>query len=118
MARILLVDDEAEFCNAFREFLVRRKHTVFIANHGTRALEILREERPDALVIDIRMPGMDGREVLKKARETDKNSVILVVTAIGDAGLKKEIMELGATGLLQKPVNLLEVCKLIEDKIG
>ncbi len=118
MERILILDDEAAACKVLKEFFEGESYTVFTSQNGENALKIVEKEKPGILLVDIRMPGMSGKEVVKKAREFDTDSLIIVLTAILDAGLKKELKSLGASEVLNKPINLMEVLKLVKQKLS
>lgn len=103
--KILVVDDEYAFCKSIKEFLVRLGYTVIITTSGEHALDILREERPDVMTLDIRMPGMNGYEVLESIRKGGSVKVI-VVSAIDIPEMEDKLIHAGAKAVLYKPVNL------------
>lgn len=109
MERILIVDDEAAALKILREFFEGEDYLVSTAGNGEEALEIMAEERPDILLLDLRMPRMGGREVIKKARDFNRDLFILVLTAIQDEKAIDEAKALGADGVVSKPINLVEV---------
>ena len=73
MAKILVVDDEVKICELLQRFFEKKGYTVITANSGMDAIEKVQNESPDVMLLDIRMPGMDGVEVLKCVREFNKN---------------------------------------------
>lgn len=104
--RVLLVDDEEEFRRSASRSLGNRGLAVREAEDGTAALAAVRQERPDLVILDLRMPGMDGIETLRRLRGIDESLPVIVLTGHGSlhdalAGIALEI-----TDFLQKPVDL------------
>lgn len=115
-ATILLVDDEAEIGALLGEFLRRRGYVVKIAQSGETALEMIRAEPPDLVLLDIYMPGLNGVEVLRRLRREGSNVGVIMVTASQEEPLLKTAMDLGAFDVLTKPVDLgqLELAVLVK----
>jgi DNA-binding NtrC family response regulator len=107
--RILLVDDEANARTAMAELLRDDGYTVETAADGFKALPKLEEFAPDLLLTDLRMPGMDGLELLRRCRERDPSCVVLVMTAHGAVESAVKAMRDGASDYLLKPLNIDEV---------
>lgn len=105
-SRILLVDDEREFVQTLSERLLIRDMGSTIAYDGKSALEMAREDEPDVMILDLRMPGIDGIEVLRRIKETQPKIEVIIVTGHGSEEDRKTCMELGAFGYLQKPVDI------------
>lgn len=108
---ILVVDDEPEICELVGEFLARRGYRVKTASGGEQALEAIKAEMPDLVLLDIYMPGVNGVEVvrqLKTANLLEKLGVIML-TASQEEPLLQEALNLGAFDVLSKPVNLDEL---------
>lgn len=81
---ILVVDDEESIRFLYREELEEEGYTVITASDGEEALRKVRKDRPDLITLDIRMPGMDGIEVLHRIREMDKDIPVIMSTAYGE----------------------------------
>lgn len=81
---ILVVDDEESIRFLYREELEEEGYTVITAADGEEALRKVRKDKPDLITLDIRMPGMDGIEVLHKIREMDKDIPVIMSTAYGE----------------------------------
>ena len=116
MTKILVVDDEVKECELLRRFFEKKDHTVITANSGMDAIEKVQNESPDIMLLDIRMPGMDGMEVLKCIREFNKKIGIIMVTAVMDEDIAKSAMKLGADEYITKPIDLehLEMHVLVD----
>jgi two-component system, NtrC family, nitrogen regulation response regulator NtrX len=101
--RILIVDDEESIRVALQRMLEYQGFETRLAEDGFRALEILTEEPVDVVLLDIKMPRMDGTEVLQKIRERPDGPFVVIVTAHGDTQTAVECMKLGADDYLEKP---------------
>ena len=104
--KVLLVDDEVDFVEALSERLEARGLRVTVAVSGTEALERAREQRFDAVVMDLAMPGLDGIEALKVLREEHPEVQVVLLTGQGSVKKGVEAMKLGAMDFLEKPVDI------------
>ncbi len=115
MSKILVVDDEIKACELLKRFLEMKGYDVIMSNSGEDAIEKAKSEKPDAMLLDIRMPGMEGTEVLKRIREFDKDVGIIMVTAVKEEQVGKAALMLGADEYITKPIdfNYLETSLLV-----
>jgi len=113
-AKILLVDDEDEFVNALAQRLEVRGLKVTGATRGEDAVEMIGNQIFDIIVLDLAMPGMDGLETLKKIKEKDPDTEIVMLSGQGNIKSGVAAMKLGAEDFLEKPVDLNELLKRIE----
>lgn len=104
-ARILVVDDEPAARTGLEKLLVQDGYQAFTAEDGTTALEQTAERSPDVVVTDLKMPGMDGVELLRHLRKQDPDLPVIVVTAFGDVSSAVTAMRSGATNFLTKPID-------------
>jgi two-component system nitrogen regulation response regulator NtrX len=102
-ARILIVDDEDSIRIALQRLLEYNGFETRLAEDGFRALEILAEESVDVVLLDIKMPRLDGLDVLQRIRERADGPFVIMVTAHGDTQTAVECMKLGADDYLEKP---------------
>jgi CheY-like chemotaxis protein len=79
--KVLVVDDELHLCNVLRRILEREGYNVITAPDGETALQFTEEEKPDVILLDLMMPGMDGREVCRRVREFSATTQIIYFTA-------------------------------------
>jgi DNA-binding response OmpR family regulator len=100
---ILLVDDEAAITDNLAPFLVRSGFDVRVASNGEDALQKIGIQVPDLLVMDVLMPRLDGREVLRQLRQADNWVPIILLTQVGEAGERAMALEEGADDYLNKP---------------
>ena len=116
MSKILVVDDEVKACKLLKRFLELKGYEVIVSNEGEDAIEKAKNEKPDAILLDIRMPGMEGTEVLKRIREFDKDVGIIMVTAVKEEATGKGALEAGADEYITKPIdfNYLETTILVD----
>ena len=120
MARILIAEDNAEIRTLVSGILVEEGHKVGVANNGQQALDMIMDDAPDVLVLDIMMPQMDGYAVLKeiKASGTREGMKILVLTAKTSETDWVRGYKLGADAYLTKPFDTDELVNGIEDLLG
>ncbi|HSF05028.1 MAG TPA: response regulator [Methylomirabilota bacterium] len=101
--RILIVDDEAPVLDVLSEYFAGQGYAVQTAASGAAALAAVGRERPDLVLLDVRMPDMDGVEVLRRLRAVNGDLAIIMVTANEDLGLARETLKLGAFDYVAKP---------------
>ncbi len=114
MKKILIVDDEKPIREMLKKFLAKKGYQVYETDNGEDALKIVEQELPAVVLLDIRMPKMDGVEVLKKILALDKNIGVVMVTAVSETAVAEKCIELGAFDYITKPISLeyLEECLL------
>jgi len=110
MEKILVIDDEKPTLMMFRLTLAAYGFEVLTAENGQEGLEIFTRERPTIVLTDIKMPGMNGIEVLKRVKEIDPSVEVIVITGHGDMDLAIQALNLDATDFINKPIqrHLLE----------
>jgi DNA-binding response OmpR family regulator len=104
--KLLLVDDEAEFLETLVDRLDLRELKTEVAYNGKEALSAVEEEEPDVIVLDVKMPGMDGIEVLKRMKKAYPNVEVVILTGHANERDEQRARELGAFDYLKKPVDL------------
>ena len=104
--KLLLVDDEREFVQTLSERLLMREVHSATAFDGETALDILSEDEPEVMILDLKMPGIDGIEVLKKVKATRPEVEVIILTGHGSEQDRETCMSLGAFEYLQKPVDI------------
>jgi DNA-binding response OmpR family regulator len=116
MARILVVDDEQDVCDMLEKFLTIKGYEVSTALSGEDALALVKKEKPHIVLLDIRMPEMDGIECLERIKEIDKEIGVIMITALKQEEVGKKAMELGAYDYITKPLSLqyLQDCLMVK----
>ena len=106
MSTILVVDDERLVCDLLRSVLGRHGHEVITALNGREGLELFKKHRPRFTLLDLRMPEMNGIEVLKQIRAIDPQAAVLILTAWGSDALEQQARQLGVVDFLSKGLSL------------
>ncbi|ODS32271.1 MAG: response regulator [Candidatus Scalindua rubra] len=105
MSKILVVDDEVRAYEFLKSILERHGHDVITSNNGNDALNKARKEDPDVMLLDVRMPGMDGIEVLKQLKKAVPLLPVILVTAVTDIDTAVQAIKLGAYDYVTKPLD-------------
>lgn len=103
--RVLLVDDEREFAESLSERLTMQDIGAAVTYDGSAALDLISEEEPEVMLLDLNMPGINGMDVLKQVKTNRPDVEVIIMTAHGSEAERKRCMELGAFAFLQKPVD-------------
>ena len=117
-SKILVVDDEPEFCGLLANILTEMGYEVSTAVGGWQGLAKIRENPPDILFLDIKMPQMDGLECLRRIRKAKRKFVVVVMTGYGDIKSAREAMRLGADEFISKPFDLDDLKSLVNELVG
>ena len=113
MIKVLVLDDEKGLCEDMKEFFAYRGYKVFAATSGEQAISIIKKEKLDILVLDIKMEGIDGLNVLKVAKEKDPKVKAIMVTALRDEDIKRQALDIGASEYVTKPFSYEKLETLI-----
>ena len=111
---ILILDDEKRVRDEIEEFLKGRGFTVFKASRPSEAFKLVEKNKTDLAILDIKLPEMDGLEVLKSLKKEHPGLEIIMISGHGDISSVIEAMRLGAADFFQKPFRLLEINSAIE----
>ncbi len=106
MRKILVVDDEIDVCDFVKTFFEERGFRVFTALNGAEAVSIVQRDKPDVILLDIKMKGMDGLATLHQIKEVDRDSKVIMVTALEDQDKMEEAYKCGAIDYITKPLVL------------
>ncbi len=113
--RVLVVDDDEDVVTSLRDILVAVGYEVDTAYSGAEALERVRERRPDCVLMDIKMPGMNGVEAYREIKRVSPESFVIFMTAYSTSSLVDEARREGAIEVFAKPFDLQPVLRLIEE---
>jgi len=112
--KILVVDDELDVAQMLTEYLTEQGYQVVTAHGGVEALTKIDLEKPQVILLDIRMPGMDGVEVLRRIRSFDTQVGILMISANDDVDLAKQTIAMGAFDYTLKPVDFAYLSRAVD----
>ena len=113
--KVLIADDEVEFASTIVSRLNLRNYTANMANSGKQALEAIENDLPDVLLLDLKMPDLDGLEVLATLKKTCPDLVVIILTGHGSPEAGEMGKELGAFDYVMKPVDLGLLIQKIEN---
>ncbi len=113
-SKVLLVDDEREFVQTLSERLIMRDMGSAVAYDGESALELIKEDEPEVIIVDLKMPGVDGIEVLRKVKKDHPQIEVIILTGHGHDEDRQLCMELGAFAYLQKPLDINVLSETIQ----
>jgi CheY-like chemotaxis protein len=113
--RVLLVDDERELAQTLSERLQLRDMGCAVAYNGESALKLVKEDDPEVMIIDLKLPGISGLEVLQEVKQIRPEIEAIILTGQGSPTDEEQCRRLGAIGYLQKPVDIGELSNLIKD---
>ena len=106
MATILVIDDELGIRDLLDTLLTRKGFGVVLADSGQKGLEVFRRVRPDAVVLDLKMPGMDGLTVLQEIRRLNPTQPVIILTGAATPESEQQIRALGVTEYVEKQFSL------------
>ena len=114
---IVAIDDEAEFIDMLKNYFEPRGYDINVALRGAKGIELVKEKKPDVVRIDLKMPGIDGDEVLALLKTLSPPSQVIFITAYDDGGkTKARLLRAGAYACLDKPVASLKELEAVVNK--
>jgi len=112
--KVLVVDDEVEFATALAERLLLRNYDAKAVYGADEALRVVHEDPPDVILLDLRMPGIDGTRVLQTIKESNPDIEVIMLTGHGDPECARKVMETGAFDYVVKPVDIGNLTEKID----
>lgn len=113
MSKLLIVDDEVDVREFAKSFFKKRNVEVLTASGGKDALDLIDKEKPDLVLLDVRMEQMTGVEVLRKLRENRNDVKVIMVTGVEDEEIINEANSWGIKGYIHKPLVLEELERIV-----
>ena len=108
MTKLLSIDDEVEFTNLIQNYFGLRGYQVFVANSGDKGLALAKQEKPSVCLIDLKMPGLHGDEVLREILLDQPNAKCIMITASeGEGKTREKLIGMGAFTCFDKPLTSL-----------
>ena len=106
--RIVAIDDEPEFIDMLESYFGLRGYEIDVAVRGAKGIEVITKKNPDVVLMDLKMPGIDGDEVLKLLKSMNPSPKVIIITAYDDGGkTKTRLLKMGAYACLDKPISSL-----------
>ncbi len=118
--KVLVVDDEIPIQRIVKFNLEKEGYDVSLADNGKKALESVKQSRPDIILLDVMMPEMDGYEVCKalKQNKSTKNIPVIMLTARGQESDEKKGLDAGADDYITKPFSPKKLMELVREKLA
>lgn len=116
--KVLVIDDNETLLDLFEEILQEEGSIVFTADNGLEGIKINKKSNPDIIILDLKMPGMNGIKTLKNIRKTDKDVIVMILTAYGDAQTVREAADLDVYEYLTKPFKNDVVVNAIKEALA
>ncbi len=117
-AKLLVIDDENGILEEIKTYFEEEGFQVFIADNGEEGIQLLKRERPDVALVDMKLPDMSGLLILKIAKESSPLTKVIVNTGYVDQALIDQAEELGRDVFLQKPFDLVCLKQEVERLLG
>lgn len=111
---ILVVDDEEPIRNALRRFLTQEKYVVLAVATAAEALETVRRQPVNCVLLDVRLPDLSGMDLLPRLLEADPQAVVIMLSAINDAATAKTAIQRGAFDYMAKPIDLVDLLEAVQ----
>ncbi|KAB1352522.1 sporulation initiation phosphotransferase Spo0F [Bacillus thuringiensis] len=116
--KILIVDDQYGIRVLLHEVFQKKGYQTFQAANGFQALDIVKKDNPDLVVLDMKIPGMDGIEILKHVKEIDESIKVILMTAYGELDMIQEAKDLGALMHFAKPFDIDEIRQAVRNELA
>lgn len=118
MVKLLVIDDDQDTCGYLKNFFEKRGCRVLRAYSGIEGLATVKKEKPGIVLLDIRMEGMDGLEVLKEIKNFDRSIKVIMITVASDDETRQKTEKLGADDFIKKPLNTAYLEGTVSEKIA
>ncbi len=113
--KVLIVDDQFGIRILLNEVLQKEGYQTLQAANGPQALALAEEHQPDLVLLDMKIPGMDGIEILKRMKMKDPTIRVMIMTAYGELDMIQEAMDLGAINHFAKPFDIADIRKVVKE---
>jgi CheY-like chemotaxis protein len=113
---IVAIDDEAEFIDVLKNYFAPRGYDIEVALRGAKGVEIIKKKNPGVVLMDLKMPGVDGDEILAMLKTLEPSPKVIIISAYDDGGkTKARLLKMGAYAYFDKPISSL---KALEETIN
>ena len=115
--KILVIDDEQGIRDLFIQALEEDDYEVLTVDNGEQGLEIIKNEKPNVTFLDLKLPGIDGLEVLKRISDLESKPIVIMITGHGTIAKAAKTMDLGAYDYIVKPFDIDDIIKLMKQAL-
>ena len=115
--KILVIDDEQGIRDLFIQALEEDDYEVLTVDNGEQGLEIIENEKPNVTFLDLKLPGIDGLEVLKRISDLESKPIVIMITGHGTIAKAAKTMDLGAYDYIVKPFDIDDIIKLMKQAL-
>ncbi len=113
---IVAIDDEVEFIDVLKNYFAPRGYDIEVALRGAKGMEIIKKKNPSVVLMDLKMPGVDGDEILAMLKTLEPSPKVIIISAYDDGGkTKARLLKMGAYAYFDKPISSL---KALEETIN
>ncbi|MGD9118911.1 MAG: response regulator [Dehalococcoidia bacterium] len=114
-AKILVIDDDETICSLFRDTLEEAGHTIATASESLKGLELIKGQDYDLVLLDLKMPEIDGAELFKQIRKSKPGLPVIIITGYPDSDLMMEALTYGPFGVMKKPFNDSDILSAVNN---
>jgi two-component system response regulator (stage 0 sporulation protein F) len=118
MVKILVIDDQPGIRRLLVEVLAEEGYTVITASNGYEGVQQVKDEHPNLILMDMKMPGMDGIETLRELKRLGEADKVIMMTAYGELELVTQAQQLGAYAYITKPFDIIKLCQMISEQLA
>lgn len=111
--KVLIIEDSSLMRSTLKSYMDERKFNIIEANNGEEGLKLFENEKPDVVLLDIKLPGISGVDVLKKIKEINPEASVIIESSVYDENTKEECFKLGAKRFLTKPVSKKDIIEVL-----
>jgi two-component system response regulator (stage 0 sporulation protein F) len=116
--KILIVDDQFGIRILLTEIFKKEGYSTFHAANGLQAIDLVQNEKPDLILLDMKIPGMDGVEILRRVRQINTDVKVIIMTAYGELDMIQEAKNLGALTYFSKPFDIDEIRSSVNEYLN
>lgn len=116
-AKVLIIDDEFKFVDGLSRYLELLNYRVFKSATGEQGIDIIEREKPDIVLCDLKMPGIDGDEVIKRTKSISPKTIPIMITAYMNELTEERLTNMGAYTFIYKPIKIEEVEDILKKAI-
>lgn len=116
-ATVLVIDDQPGIRRLLLEVLAEEGYDVHTAANGYEGVQLVKDLKPQLVLMDMKMPGMDGIETLRELKRLGQANKVIMMTAYGELELVNQARELGAYAYITKPFDIIALCEMVSEQV-